>query len=163
MLVLNIPTVTFAGSRKIDKLKNQNYNKIGASQSCSGDCFCSSIKKSDSMDSEKNLNQEIKKLKASEKMDASPVSFLVPLLGDFLSSQISSSEFSEKVFVETKKAQFMFFHMSQKDIADNKRIFVEEFKFADDLNKFLAEEFNDEGLRKNVIQLVTDYNRKGNR
>ena len=163
MLVLNIPTVTFAGSRKIDKLKNQNYNKIGASQSCGGDCFCSSIKKSDAMDNEKNLNQEIKKLKASEKMDASPVSFLVPLLDDFLNSKISSREFSEKVFVETKKAQFVFSHMSSKDIADNKRIFVEEFKFADDLNKILAEEFNDEGLRKNVIQLVTDYNRKGNR
>lgn len=163
MLVLNTPTVTFTGSRKIDKSKNQNYNKIGASQSCSGDCFCSSMKKSDAMDNEKNLNQEIKKLKASEKMDASPVSFLVPLLDDFLNSKISSREFSEKVFVETKKAQFVFSHMSSKDIADNKRIFVEEFKFANGLNKFLSEDFEEEKLRKNVLQLITDYNKNGNR
>ena len=76
-------------------------------------------------------------LRSSKSLECSPIAYVVDLLDAYFQGQFTAQKLCAEYHFETKKAQFVFFHMSKRDIEDNKRVFKNEFAFGDSLTSVL--------------------------
>ena len=81
----------------------------------------------------------ISRLKSSKTLECSPVAYVVDLLDAYFQGKLTAEKLCAEHHFETKRAQFVFFHMSERDIEDNKRVFKKEFAFADSLTSILEQ------------------------
>lgn len=77
-------------------------------------------------------------LRSSKALEYSLVAYVVDLLDSYVQGKITAQELCEQYSLETRKAQFMFSHMSGRDIEDNKRVFKKEFTFGNSLTSVLG-------------------------
>lgn len=76
-------------------------------------------------------------LRSSKSLECSPIAYVVDLLDAYFQGQFTAQKLCAEYHFETKKAQFVFFHMSKRDIEDDKRVFKNEFAFGDSLTSVL--------------------------
>lgn len=107
----------------------------------------------------------IEKLRSSENLQLSPVSFLIQNVSGLLEGVMSPDAFARETIVATKNAQFYFKHMPQELRVKNIDVFDREFSLADKINEYItaymkmgdedrcgAESFNDA-----ILAFVKEY------
>ncbi|MBE5782264.1 MAG: hypothetical protein E7329_02990 [Clostridiales bacterium] len=82
----------------------------------------------------------ITRLRSSKTLECSPIAYVVDLLDAYFQGKFTAQKLCAEYHFETKKAQFVFFHMSKRDIEDNKRVFKKEFTFGDGLTAVLEQQ-----------------------
>ena len=154
MLINSVNNISFMPVRKFDKTNVKQYN--GCIQQ---DVFVSSFGKKKMADkSEKNSGLE--QLKKSEKMQSSPVAYVVDLLDSILNDKITKQEFAKEMKEKTKEAQFFFFHMPEAHIKENQKVFSKEFILADEVYRVskTARQADISDVKKGLEDSIEKYN-----
>lgn len=100
-----------------------------------------------------DTERELLKFNKSEKLNSSPVAFLVPLVSGFLRDEIPQDRFKKLFTEETQNARFSFSYMPADEIKNNKRIYANELVLADSLyNSVVA----DDGSKTIEFPLLKD-------
>ena len=84
------------------------------------------------------IMQMFEKVKASRKLEYSPVAYMTELLEQYLQGGIKLAELAMKMDRQTRDAQFFFSHMPQEHILENQRMFRDEFILADEVYAMLC-------------------------
>ena len=140
--------------RKFDKANSKPYNKT-----VQQDVFVSSFGKK-KMTGKSEKNSGLEKLKQSEKMKNSPVSYVVDLLDAVLTDKITKQEFARDMKDQTKEAQFIFFHMPETQIKENQEVFSKEFILADEVYRVSKTARQDDiaDVKKGLEDCIKKYN-----
>lgn len=120
---------------------------------------------SEKTESSPEVKAMIEKLRSSENLQLSPVSFLIQNVSGLLEGVMSPDAFARETIVATKNAQFYFKHMPQELRVKNIDVFDREFSLADKINEYItaymkmgdedrcgAESFNDA-----ILAFVKEY------
>lgn len=111
-----------------------------------------------------DTERELLKFNKSEKLNSSPVAFLVPLVSSFLKDEIQLDVFKKRLAEETQNARFSFSYMPAEEIKNNQRIYVKELILADSLYNTVVSEKTPKkpdasDIRDKVRLAVYNYNR----
>ncbi len=108
-----------------------------------------------------NLETLAKETAASHAMMNSPVSFVPALLTYYASGEITLPELAARLERTTLDAQFYYFRMPKADIEMNLKLFMNEFKLANDLNDLLLgrpiSQDDKESIDSRIAECLTRY------
>ena len=112
------------------------------------------------LDSGFNAEEAMKKLKTSKYLANSPVSYMLPLLENYLVNSQDENEFYSTFVKETQRAQFIFTHFPQKEIENNRKMFMKELVFAENIYQAVVKNKNTGNMKAAIQQNITDYLQK---
>ena len=80
-------------------------------------------------------------------LSMSPVSYIAEILKQYNSAEISKSQLISEYAQKTRQAFFYLSHMPQEDIAENKRLFKNEFALANSITDAIQGQASQAGLQ----------------
>ena len=93
------------------------------------------------------FTQLTERLTESYALSMSPVSYIAEVLKQYGSAEISKSQLISEYAQKTRQAFFYLSHMPQEDIAENKRLFKNEFALANSITDVIQGQTGQVGLQ----------------
>ena len=122
---------------------------------------CDRFEKSSDMESKKmkEIQQEklLEGLKTSRNFLLSPVDFVIPLVETFLTTEMPVDEFKENYAKGMRNAIQQFRMLPQSEIEISKKVFKQEFIFADSLTDFSELDLTHKELKDKIYELIQNY------
>jgi len=96
------------------------------------------------------------RVKNTKNFSCSNVAYAADLLEAYCHEKITYQELRARYDRETIEAQYVFSHMSERDIQNSQRIFEKEFAFADALSR-IFDNLEEAEMQKTVCKCMEDY------
>lgn len=139
------------------KMKAYNIHHVVGNYLATDICSFSGRNKKTDMEAQK---EEIRKLKGSDRLNNSLVSFIPDMVEKYFSGELSEMEFSSTFVSELNKKKFYLSQMPEDLINENRNAFENELKLADSINKIAkqARKEKTSSFDSTLLDIVKKYN-----